>query len=129
MEPQSSSARPSISKPYALIPILHSPFSQPTLLRILLRISQKRVLHRAAGFYLVPCTLRSEAPTTNFGLRGATIIWVPFHEAILRVSSTVCVLRIAAAASTGNEWILGDTMLRGAYGERFQHSVYVGQNC
>jgi len=87
------------------------------------------VLDTAAGLYVVPCTLRSEASTIDFGFGGATIIRVPFHEAIWQASSTLCVLGIAAAASTGNNWVLGDTMLRGAYGELFQCSVCVGQTC
>jgi hypothetical protein len=63
--------------------------------------------------YIVPCALRSEASTIDFGF-GNTIIRVPFHEAIWQTGTT-CVLGVGAAS--GVNWVLGDTMLRGAYGK------------
>jgi hypothetical protein len=68
-----------------------------------------------SGEWEVPCTLRNEAGTIDFGF-GTTIIRVPFHEAIWQPdpSDTQCIFGIGA---DDNNWVLGDTMLRGAYGE------------
>lgn len=68
----------------------------------------------SGSLYIVPCSLRNEASTLDFGF-GSTIIRVPFHEAIWEASSTTCVLGVGS--TTGVNWVLGDTMLRGAYGK------------
>jgi hypothetical protein len=71
---------------------------------------------QSGNVWIVPCSLRDEASTLDFGF-GSTIIRVPFHEAIWAASSTTCV--IGVGQTTGVNWVLGDTMLRGAYGKSF----------
>jgi hypothetical protein len=68
-----------------------------------------------SGLWEVPCSLRSEVGTIDFGF-GTTIIRVPFHEAIWQSdpSDTECIFGVGADDSN---WVLGDTMLRGAYGK------------
>jgi hypothetical protein len=69
-----------------------------------------------SGLWQVPCSLRNEAGTIDFGF-GTTTIRVSFHDAIWQSdpSNTQCLFGIGA---DDNNWVLGDTMLRGAYGKK-----------
>jgi hypothetical protein len=67
------------------------------------------------GLWQVPCTLRSEVGTIDFGF-GTTTIRVSFFEAIWQPDPTQSQCLFGIGASDTN-WVLGDTMLRGAFGK------------
>ena len=72
-----------------------------------------------AGEWKVDCALRDVAGTVNFGFEDV-LIRVPYADFLLRVQDDSCWLGVKASEADGGgkaDAILGDTFLRGAYGE------------
>lgn len=74
-----------------------------------------------SGGYTVPCALRDEPDArVLFGFRGDSaqdiMIAVRYSDFIWQADTDQCVLGASYAPGIG-VWILGDTFLRGAYGE------------
>jgi len=68
------------------------------------------------GLYSIPCDVYSQPGTMEFGF-GNVIINVPYSEFIWMQTSTTCYLGVVPLQSSTAVPILGDTFLRGAYGE------------
>jgi hypothetical protein len=90
-------------------------FLPTNIVTLLISYFPEAVVETGGTVWTVPCSLRDEASTIDFGF-GSTTIRVPLHEAIWEPSpgSTTCVFGIGASDTN---WVLGDTMLRGAYGK------------
>jgi hypothetical protein len=68
------------------------------------------------GLYSIPCSVYSQTGTMDFGF-GSVIINVPYSEFIWQPVSGTCYLGVVPLSSSISIPILGDTFLRGAYGE------------
>jgi Eukaryotic aspartyl protease len=68
------------------------------------------------GSYTVPCSFASQSGTMDFGF-GSVIINVPYSQFVWQPSPGTCYLGVAPMPAGLTIPILGDTFLRGAYGE------------
>jgi hypothetical protein len=68
------------------------------------------------GTYAVPCSYATQSGTMDFGF-GNVIINVPYSQFIWQPSFGSCYLGVAPMPPSLTIPILGDTFLRGAYGE------------
>lgn len=75
---------------------------------------------REVGEWKVDCALRDAAGTVDFGFGGGLVIRVPYADLLLRVGDGTCSLGVQSReGEEEGDSILGDTFLRGAYGEFF----------
>jgi len=68
------------------------------------------------GAYSVPCSYATQSGSMDFGF-GNAIINVPYSQFILQLGGGSCYLGVIPSTSSIAIPILGDTFLRGAYGE------------
>lgn len=68
------------------------------------------------GSYTVPCSYATKSGTMDFGF-GNVIINVPYSQFIYQPTPGSCYLGVLPMPPTLTIPILGDTFLRGAYGE------------
>ena len=70
------------------------------------------------GEWKVDCTLRNTAGTVDFGFGGGLVIKVPYVDFVLKLGDETCSLGMQSrGGEEEGDSILGDTFLRGAYGE------------
>ena len=72
----------------------------------------------ADNFYWVDCKLRSQNGTVDFGFnRGRMMITVRYKDFIWEQTRGRCLMGFQPADQGSTNYVLGDTFLRGAYGE------------
>ena len=73
---------------------------------------------REMGEWKVDCALRDAAGTVDYGFAGGLVIKVPYSDFLLRLGDGKCSLGMQSReGEEDGDSILGDTFLRGAYGE------------
>jgi len=118
-EPGASSSKPYTSAGYSLAVILDSGttlnYIPQNLFNVILADFPGAVLEDN-GAYSVSCSYATQSGTIDFGF-GNVIINVPYSQFIWQPAPGSCYLGVIPLTSSISIPILGDSFLRGAYGE------------
>jgi hypothetical protein len=118
-KPGASSSKPYTGTGYSLPVILDSGTTlsliPPSLFTLILADFPGAVA-QSNGQYAVPCSYATQSGTMDFGF-GNVIINVPYSQFIWEPAPGTCILGVSPMPATLSIPILGDTFLRGAYGE------------
>jgi Eukaryotic aspartyl protease len=118
-QPGASSSKPYTAAGYSLAVILDSgttPSYIPQNLFNLILADFPGAVLQSSGVYTVPCSYATQSGTMDFGF-GNVIINVPYSQFVWQPVAGTCYLGVIPMSSSITIPILGDTFLRGTYGE------------